>query len=333
MSRPRIIDIHTHVFTQAMMEALRKEVPSLTLKLTPIDADEAILEIANLVQKPFPRKAWDLDQRFKDMEAMEVDTQLVSNVPQTFLYDQEPALTAATSALLNEAISGLVREHPDRFRGLATLPMQTPERAAAELRRAMRGLGLKGAHIGSNVQGRNLDDPALEPVWQAADELGAFMLVHPYNIVGRERMKSYYLQNLIGNPLETTIAIASLVFGGVIERHPGIRFCFAHGGGFAPYQAGRFRHGWKVRPEGKAHLKDGPAASLDRLLYDTILHAREQLEFLIGSVGPSRVMLGTDYPFDMGQYDTVALVRSLKVSEADKQLILGGAAQALIGEA
>jgi aminocarboxymuconate-semialdehyde decarboxylase len=206
------------------------------------------------------------------MEAMEVDTQLVSNVPQTFLYDQEPALTAATSALLNEAISGLVREHPDRFRGLATLPMQTPERAAAELRRAMRGLGLKGAHIGSNVQGRNLDDPALEPVWQAADELGAFMLVHPYNIVGRERMKSYYLQNLIGNPLETTIAAASLVFGSVIERHPRIRFCFAHGGGFAPYQAGRFRHGWKVRPEGKAHLKDGPAASLDRLLYDTILH-------------------------------------------------------------
>ncbi len=333
MSRPRIIDIHTHVFTQAMMEALRKEVHSLTLKLTPIDADEAILEIANLVQKPFPRKAWDLDQRFKDMEAMEVDTQLVSNVPQTFLYDQEPALTAATSALLNEAISGLVREHPDRFRGLATLPMQTPDRAAAELRRAMRELGLKGAHIGSNVQGRNLDDPALEPVWQAADELGAFMLVHPYNIVGRERMKSYYLQNLIGNPLETTIAIASLVFGGVIERHPGIRFCFAHGGGFAPYQAGRFRHGWKVRPEGKAHLKDGPAASLDRLLYDTILHAREQLEFLIGSVGPSHVLLGSDYPFDMGQYDTVALVRSLKVSEADKQLILGGAAQALIGEA
>jgi aminocarboxymuconate-semialdehyde decarboxylase len=183
------------------------------------------------------------------------------------------------------------------------------------------------------VQGRNLDDPAFEPVWQAADEQGAFILVHPYNVVGRDRMKSYYLQNLIGNPLETTIAAASLVFGGVIERYPRIRFCFAHGGGFAPYQAGRFRHGWKVRPEGKAHLKDGPAASLDRLLYDTILHAREQLEFLIGAVGPSRVLLGSDYPFDMGQYDTVKLVRSLRISEADKQLILGGAARALIGEA
>jgi aminocarboxymuconate-semialdehyde decarboxylase len=121
------------------------------------------------------------------------------------------------------------------------------------------------------------------------------------------------------------------VFGGVIERHPRIRFCFAHGGGFAPYQAGRFRHGWKVRPEGKAHLKDGPAASLDRLLYDTILHAKAQLEFLIGDVGSSRVLLGSDYPFDMGQYDTVALVRSLKISEPDKQKILGGAAEALLG--
>jgi aminocarboxymuconate-semialdehyde decarboxylase len=333
MSRPQVIDIHTHVFTEGMIESLRKEAPSINLKVTPINRDEAVLEIANLVHKPFPSKAWDLEQRFHDMQAQGVDIQLVSNIPQTFLYDQDADLAAVTSALLNEAISRLVREHPERLRGLATLPMQAPDQAAKELRRAMRELGLEGAHIGSNVQGRNLDDPAFEPVWQAADEQGAFILVHPYNVVGRDRMKSYYLQNLIGNPLETTIAAASLVFGGVIERYPRIRFCFAHGGGFAPYQAGRFRHGWKVRPEGKAHLKDGPAASLDRLLYDTILHAREQLEFLIGAVGPSRVLLGSDYPFDMGQYDTVKLVRSLRISEADKQLILGGAARALIGEA
>jgi aminocarboxymuconate-semialdehyde decarboxylase len=331
MSRQQVIDIHAHVFTEAMIDSMKKEAPSINLKVTPINRDDAVLEIANLVQKPFPSRAWDLEQRFRDMQAQGVDIQLVCNVPQTFLYDQDAALTTATAALLNEGVASLVREHPDRFHGLATLPMQVPERAAAELRRAMRDLGLKGAHIGSNVQGRNLDDPALEPVWQAADELGAFMLVHPYNIVGRERMKSYYLQTLIGNLLETTIAVASLVFGGVIERHPRIRFCFAHGGGFAPYQAGRFRHGWKVRPEGKAHLKDGPAASLDRLLYDTILHAKAQLEFLIGDVGSSRVLLGSDYPFDMGQYDTVALVRSLKISEPDKQKILGGAAEALLG--
>jgi len=333
MSQAQVIDIHAHVLTEAMIRSLQKEAPSINLKITPIDRQDAVLEIAGLVQRPFPSRAWDLEQRFSDMQAQGVDIQLVCNVPQTFLYDQDAALTAATAALLNEGIAALAREHPGRLRGLATLPMQAPEAAAKELRRAMRELGLKGAHIGSNVQGRNLDDAAFEPVWQAADELGAFMLVHPYNVVGRERMKSYYLQNLIGNPLETTIAVASLVFGGVIERHPGIRFCFAHGGGFAPYQAGRFRHGWKVRPEGKAQLKDGPAASLDRLLYDTILHGREQLEFLIGAVGPSRVLLGTDYPFDMGQYDTVALVGSLNISAADRHLILGGAARALIGEA
>ncbi|HXF53960.1 MAG TPA: amidohydrolase family protein [Hyphomicrobiaceae bacterium] len=333
MSKAQVIDIHAHVLTQAMIRSLRKEAPSINLKVTPLDRQDTVLEIAGLMQKPFPSKAWDLEQRFADMQAQGVDIQLVCNIPQTFLYDQDAALTAATAALLNEGIAALVRDHPSRLRGLATLPMQAPEAAAKELRRTMRDLGLKGAHIGSNVQGRNLDDAVFEPVWQTADELGAFMLVHPYNVVGRERMKSYYLQNLIGNPLETTIAVASLVFGGVIERYPRIRFCFAHGGGFAPYQAGRFRHGWKVRPEGKVHLKDGPAASLDRLLYDTVLHAREQLEFLIGAAGPSRVLLGTDYPFDMGQYDTVALVRSLNISAADKQLILGGAARALMGEA
>jgi aminocarboxymuconate-semialdehyde decarboxylase len=135
---------------------------------------------------------------------------------------------------------------------------------------------------------------------------------------------------LIGNPLDTTIAAASLIFGGVIERYPEIKFCFAHGGGFTPYQAGRFIHGWNVRPEPKQFLQRGPAESLGRIYYDTILHSDAMLQLLIGAVGASRVMLGSDYPFDMGYYDGVRQVRSLPIPESDQRLILGETAKTLL---
>src|SRR5207248_8728937 len=168
---------------------------------------------------------------------------------------------------------------PDRFMGIATLPMQAPKLAAEELRHAMRVLGLSGAQIGSNIAGKNLDDPELEPVWATAAELDAFLLVHPINVAGMDRLGSYYLNNLIGNPLDTTIAAACLVFSGVLERYPTLKICLAHGGGFIPYQAGRLAHGWNVRPEPKNGLKVSPEASLRRFYYDTILHAQPQLEF------------------------------------------------------
>ena len=208
--------------------------------------------------------------------------------------------------------------------------MQAPKLAADELRRAMRKLGLKGAQIGSNVEGRNLDDPELEPLWAAANELDAFIMVHPTQVAGAERLKSYYLVNLIGNPLDTTIAAAALVFGGVIERYPNIKFLMVHGGGFVPYQIGRFKHGWQVRREPQARLKAPPDASLDRLYFDTILHGRPALEFLVASCGASRVLLGSDYPFDMGTLDCVRQVRALAIPERDKATILGGAAMALL---
>jgi aminocarboxymuconate-semialdehyde decarboxylase len=266
------------------------------------------------------------------MDAAGIDVQLISNTPQTFLYNQDPSLTAALAALQNDQIANAVAANPKRLVGLATLPMQTPTLAADELRRAVRGLGLKGAQIGSNVNGRNLDDPALEPLWAAANELRAFVMVHPTQVAGAERLGAYYLTNLIGNPLDTTIAAACLVFGGVIERYPGIRFLMVHGGGFVPYQAGRFRHGWQVRPEPRAILKAPPDDSLDRLHFDTIVHSQSALEFLVSSAGASRVLLGSDYPYDMGTLDCVRQVRALSLAESDKATILGGTARALLDE-
>ena len=327
----RAIDVHSHVLTEETMALLRKEAPQLAPKLTPIDAGFAVLEVAGVPYRPFPRGGWDIEHRFGDMDAAEVDVQVLSATPQTYYYDQDASLAAATAAIQNDQIAKLVKAHPDRFLGIATLPMQSPERAADELRRAVRTLGLRGAMIGSNVKGKNLDDPALEPLWAAAAELGVMLLVHPVTVAGADRLRSYYLANLIGNPLDTTIAAACLVFGGVLERHPKLNVLLVHGGGFVPYQAGRWAHGWKVRPEPQVNVKRSPEPWIDRFYYDTILHAQPQLEFLVGSVGASRVMLGSDYPYDMGTGECVRQVKALSISDADKAAVLNGNAMKLFG--
>jgi aminocarboxymuconate-semialdehyde decarboxylase len=272
-----------------------------------------------------------MERRFADMRAAEVDMQVLSNTPQTFLYNQDAALTTATSVIQNDQIAKHIKDHPDRFLGLATLPMQAPEKAAEELSRAMRTLGLSGAQIGSNINTKNLDDPGLEPFWATANELGAFIMVHPTQVAGADRMKSYYLQNLIGNPLDTTIAAACLVFGGVVARYPAIKFFMVHGGGFAPYQAGRWQHGWHVRDEPQAKLKEPPEASIRRLYFDTILHGKPALEFLVATFGASHVLLGSDYPYDMGTLECARQVRALSIPEADRAVILGGRARELLG--
>jgi aminocarboxymuconate-semialdehyde decarboxylase len=196
----------------------------------------------------------------------------------------------------------------------------------------MQKLGLYGAMIGSNVGGKNLDDPSFEPLWAAAEELGAFMMIHPGNVAGADRLRSYYLGNLIGNPLDTTIAAACLIFGGVLERHPRLDPVMAHGGGFTPYQGGRWVHGWQVRPEPKLHLKHSPQQYLDRLRYDTILHSKPALEFLVSSVGANRVFLGSDYPYDMGTLECARQVRVLGIAAADRDTILGDHAAAIFGK-
>jgi aminocarboxymuconate-semialdehyde decarboxylase len=331
MSASRTLDIHTHVLTEEMIGLIRKEAPKVAPRMTAIDADSFILEVAGTPYRPFPRGGFDMERRFADMDAAGVDVQVLSATPQTYLYDQEPSLAAACATIQNDQIAKLTAAHPDRFLGIATLPMQAPELAAAELCRAVRTLHLRGAMIGSNVMGRNLDHPELEPIWTAASELDVLLLIHPVNVGAAERLRSYYLNNLIGNPLDTTIAAACLVFGGVLERHPKLKVCLVHGGGFVPYQAGRWAHGWQVRGEPKVNLKQSPEPWIDRFYYDTILHSTKNLEFLIGSAGPKRVLLGSDYPYDMGTGECVRQVRALSIPAADKATVLGAQAWSLLG--
>ncbi len=312
------IDVHAHILTEETIRLLQREAPKVGPKLSEIGDQFATLDVAGNVYRHFPRGGWDLEHRLQDMAASKVDVQVLSVCPQTFVYAQPPALAAAFARIQNEQLAKLAKARPDRFLAIATLPMQAPKQAADELRHAVRVLGLRGAQIGSNVAGKNLDDPELEPVWATAAELDAFILLHPINVAGADRLSSYYLGNLIGNPLDTTIAAACLVFSGVLERHPSLKICLAHGGGFVPYQAGRFVHGWHVRAEPKRKLEKPPTDSLKRFYFDTIVHSKEVLAFLVGNAGADRVLLGSDYPFDMGMPEGVSQVRGLSISAAEQ---------------
>ena len=331
MPKVRTVDSHTHILTEEAMRLLTKESPKVAPVLKGLGTAKATLEIGgHVVQDPMPTEIWDLGMRLRDMDANNVDVQVLSPTVFTFFYHQEPKLALACAAIQNEEIATVVKRQPDRFIGLGSVPLQAPEQAASELRRAMTKLGLRGAMIGSNVMGKNLDDPGFEPLWAAAEELGAFMFIHPVEVAGANRLTSYYLRNLIGNPLDTTIAAASLLFGGVMDRHPKLKVCLAHGGGFMPYQAGRWRHGWSVRPEPKKNMPREPENIIGRFFYDTILHADASLEFLIAQAGHDRVLLGSDYPYDMAMPDCVAHVRALPISDVDKAVILGGRAEELL---
>ena len=330
MAKPRTIDTHTHILTQETAALLSKAAPKIPVTITPTDAEAAALDVGGVVYRPFPTGGFDIARRLRDMDTAGVDVHVLSATPQTYLYNQEPALGAVLSAIQNDQMAKHIAAHPDRFMGIATLPMQDPVRAADELKRAMSKLGLRGAMIGSHVYEKNLDDPSFAPLWATAEELGAFMFIHPVNVAGADRLKSYYLGNLIGNPLDTTIAAACLVFGGVMDRHPKLKIMLAHGGGFTPYQAARWEHGWKVRPEPKKNVSTQPKNIAKRFMYDTILHSDKTLEAMIGLIGSDHVLLGSDYPYDMGMMDCVKHVRSLKISDADKAAILGGHAEALL---
>jgi aminocarboxymuconate-semialdehyde decarboxylase len=287
MTKPRTIDTHTHILTLETAALLTKAGVKVTI--TPDDAESAAFDVAGTVYRPFPTGGFDLDRRLADMDATGVDVHVLSASPQTYLYNLDPALSATVAAIQNDQMAKHVAAHPDRFMAIATLPLAQPAAAADELKRVMTKHGFKGAMFASNVKGMNLDDPSFEPLWATAAELGAFMFVHPNNIAGADRLKSYYLANLIGNPLDTTIAAASLYFGGVMDRHPKLKVMLAHGGGFTPYQAARWEHGWKVRGEPKKNIKEQPKNIAKRFIYDTILHSAQTLEAMIGLVGVDNV--------------------------------------------
>ena len=250
-----------------------------------------------------------------------------------FSYWAKPHDTHDLARLLNDHIAEVVGNHPGRFHGLGTLPMQAPDLAVRELERCMKELGLRGVEIGSHVNDWNLDQPELFPVFEAAERLGAAVFVHPWDMLGKERMQDYWLPWLVGMPAETALAICSLIFGGVLDRLPRLRVCFAHGGGAFPGIFGRIEHGFHARPDLCAvRTKTSPRTHLPRLYLDSLVHDPDALRNLIRLVGHERIALGSDYPFPLGEPEPGKLIESMSdLTAAVKERMLAGTAQEFLG--
>ncbi len=329
-ARPaRAIDIHAHYFPEAYLRAIETQGERSGITLDRSDAAGPAIKIGTMLGGHLRREFYDLEARLKEMNRAGVDVHALSlTFPMVYWADAE--LAARLARAVNDAMSEAHRAYPDRFVALATLPMQDPARAVEELGRAARLPGIRGVYLGTNVNGRELDDPAFLPVWERIDDLELPVFLHPLNVIGAQRLGPYYLANLLGNPYDTGVAAARLIFGGILDRFPKLSVCLPHAGGTLPYLIGRLDRGQKVRRELK-HMKRKPSAYLRRFTYDTISHAPEPLRYLIDLVGADRVMIGSDYCFDLGYERPVQVVTSLpRLSRADQAKILGGNAAKLL---
>ncbi len=266
-----------------------------------------------------------------EMDRRRIDRAAVSPFPGLFQYQLDKDEGLSLHRAVNDGIAELVAAYPNRYVGLGTVPLQDAALAVQELERAMQVKGLRGVIIGTNVNGRNLDDPALRPFFRAAADMGAFVFVHPMVVLAPERLERYYLTNLFGNPSETALAIASLIFGGVYDECPALTCCFAHGGGTFSALIGRWRHGYAVREEPHAFGARSPEEYLSRIYVDSLVHDDRVCRHLINVVGADHMLIGSDMPFDMGSRDPVDRIDRLEgLSEEDKDRIRGGNARRLL---
>jgi aminocarboxymuconate-semialdehyde decarboxylase len=270
----------------------------------------------------------DLDVRLSLMDKSGVDVQAVSISPTQYHYWADVALARDVVDTANATVAELVASAPDRLTGLATVALQHPGLAAQQLRAAVVGLGMRGVQVSSTAGGRDFSAPELDEFWAAAEELGVLVFVHPWGCGYPGRLSSFYLGNIIGQPLETTVALTHLVFGGVLDRFPGLRVCGAHGGGYFPHSLERADHAYEVRPESRT-MQQRPSAYLPKLYFDSLVYRADTLRRLVEAAGAEQVLLGTDYPFDMAVDDPAAALAGL--DPADRELVAGGNAVRLLG--
>ncbi|NND44455.1 MAG: amidohydrolase [Xanthomonadales bacterium] len=271
--------------------------------------------------------AFDVEVRIEEYARFGIQVQVISTVPVMFSYDQPVAACLELSQFLNDDVARHQQDHPRHVIGLGTVPMQDADAAIGELRRIREELALPGIQIGSNINDRNLDDPELFPIFEAASDLGVAVMVHPWQMMGRELMPKYWLPWLVGMPAELSRAICSMIFGGVLERLPKLRICFAHGGGSFPYTIGRIEHGFNMRPDLVATDNDvNPREYLARFWVDSVTHDPLALRYLLEVMGDERVMLGSDYPFPLGEQRPGSAIESLNLPEAQQHSLFSGAA-------
>lgn len=265
---------------------------------------------------------WDAEARMKECNHQHVDVQVLSTVPVMFSYWAKPQDTLEVAKFLNDHIADIVQRYPTRFVGLGTVPMQDPELAIAELERCKK-IGLKGIQIGSHINDWNLSDPNVFPVFQACQDLDMAVFVHPWDMMAKTKMEKYWLPWLVGMPAESSLAICSMIFGGVFERLPGLRVAFAHGGGSFPATIGRIEHGFNVRPDLCAVDNNvNPREYLGKFWIDSLVHDQPMLDYIVNLVGADKIALGTDYPFPLGELEPGKLINSMPYSDDIKAKLL-----------
>lgn len=329
------IDIHFHAVPRRLADALRRR-----------DFDEAVEVIASpdgerlefhappsIVVEPGIRlkeSQYDERQILAAMDQRKLDAAAVSLPPELFLNWTSPELGERLARTINDGFAEMARAYPDRFLPLAALPIQDGARAARELERAVRELGLRGAAICTHVNGRDLDDPGVAPVLEMAARLDVPLFLHPQNAGDIGRIRDYHLWNVIGFPLETVTAASRLIASGAFERYPNLKIVLAHGGGFLPYQIGRLDHGYRVHPAAFKGLPKPPSAYLPNIYCDSLTHNDQSLRFLVDRVGTDHVVLGTDYPFSMRNDAPVDAVEELGLPANERKAILGGTLERLL---
>jgi aminocarboxymuconate-semialdehyde decarboxylase len=327
------IDIHCHY--------LNAEVAAKVAHLNPAQHDN-LVKFANAPTREVnARQAkdrapmlTDIAVRLKHMDRMGIDIQAVSPAPNQTYYWTDAGLGAELARSVNERITEIVAKWPDRFVGLGTVPLQDPGLAVSELEYAVKKLGLRGVEINPSVNGMDLTDMKLnlENFFRKAEELGVVIFMHPVGFTQGERLMDHYFNNVIGNPLETTVAASHLIFDGVMERHPKLKVVLPHAGGYLAHYWARMDHAWKARPDCRTVLKKKPSSSLEKFYFDTIAFDPGMLQHLIERFGPKHVLLGTDYPYDMGVEDPVGFINKVKkLTSKEKEQIMGGNAARLLG--
>ena len=316
----RAIDIHAHLTPQCFQRAVLvgKEWHGMT---------RAEGELFN------PMNAWTPEQRLADMRSLGIDVQVVSTNVAFYKYDQDVATTTAIAQECNNEVHQMTLDYPERFAGLATLPMQDIPAAIAELERSVVQLGLKGAMMNDHVNNRTFDAPEFLPFWKAAEQMGALIFIHQARpTLVTQRTQRYHLPNTIGNLVDRAVTFASFVFGGVMDACPNLKICLAHGGGYTCFGIGRMDRGWQVRSEARVHIDKPPSAYVSKFYYDCLTHSEAALRMLLDTVGADRVVLGTDWPADMRIDWPVAWVLGLKsLTQEEKELILWKNLERLLG--
>jgi aminocarboxymuconate-semialdehyde decarboxylase len=324
----KVVDIHCHLGSpaaDALMRPHLKPEHNLLARFSSPASDRTNAEAFGRMG----RKLNTVDERLADMDRMGVDIQVVSPSPGQYFYWAEPELGRQAAQLVNNSIAEACAQHPDRLKPLGTVPLQNAEMAVAELRRCMGELGMRGVEISSNIDGREISMPELEPFYAAAEEMGALIFLHPLGFTHADRMSEHYFNNIIGNPLESALAVGHLIFDGVLDRHPGLKICVAHGGGYLPTYSGRMDHAFRARADARQHITREPSTYLRQLWFDSLVFDKDHLGWLIDKFGADRILLGTDYPFDMSEGDPVGFTAALPDGVREK--VRGANALDLLG--